>query len=813
MTIVFRQIFKNKLFSFINILGLSFGMAICLVIYQYVGFHTSFDKFHANADRIYRVESTTKSADNKTSYSVTHPSPLGTTLAERSPSVANSAQIARLDYLNASVEFNDGGSMKVFKQPRMIGLGKGFFEMFSTEFVAGGSANFDEPYKVVLTEKASKKYFDNPSEAIGQVLNVKGNTGEQNYELVGVLKDLPDNSHLNFEMALSLPSVELYYGPIESWDNPSFRTYVMLNNGSSKTNVSAAATQIYTENFSESLKISGDEVTFDLQNIQDIHLNSKVSVDSGTSIDSRIIWILSLVAIVIMAVAWINYLNLSFVRTLDRMKEMGVRKCLGSSRRQLTLLFVIESLVMNLLSLCITIVLINLSSNYLAQTTALPVINILNIEVLSFLFGVVTLGTLVTGFYPLVLLKSFNLASVLVGKKGSVVSGKSRKGLVLIQFAVTFLLISGTLTIFRQIDFMRNSDLGIETENILMVEAPPSDVNADNREDRARFRTMTSELLKYPGIESMSMAGEVPGQPISWGSALYLNNQPKESAISTGLISMSHTFPEFFGIDVVAGRALRQDDDPWSKGDVVINEKLAERLGFSNPEDAIGAKIDGFFAPLQVRGVLENHHHTSLHNDYRPIAYILSGWTRYYFFKLRIDENSDIERVDQLNAMIGKMQGEWDGVFPNYQMEYSFVDQGFDQQYKEDVRFGKIFTGFSIVTIVVACLGLFGLTALTVNQRIKEVGIRKVLGASGISLMKLLSKEYAVLVCLAGILSMPLAYYLMNNWLDGYSFRIDLGMWFFIAPFLLIFCLAVVSVVGKIWSVVRSNPVDALRYE
>lgn len=788
-------------------------MAICLVIYQYVGFHTSFDKFNTNADRLFRVESATTSTDNNVSYTITHPAPLGATLAERSPLVTNSAQVARLDYLNASVEFNSNGTLVVFKQPAVIALGKGFFQMFSTDFIAGSFEKFDEPYKAILTEKASKKYFDDPAASIGEIFSMKDNTGEQKYELIGVLKDIPEASHFSFELALSFPSVVKYLGSLDSWDSPAYRTYVLLNDSNDKEAVATTATGIYSENFSESLKNSGDEVTFDLQNIQDIHLNSKVSVDSGTSIDSRVIWILSLVAIVIMAVAWINYLNLSFVRTLDRMKEMGVRKCLGSSRRQLTLLFVIESMVMNLLSLCITIVLINLSSNYLAQTTALPVIDILNIEVLSFLFGVVALGTLVTGFYPLVLLKSFNLAAVLVGKKGSVVSGKSRKGLVLIQFAVTFLLISGTLTIFRQIDFMRNSDLGIETENILMVEAPPSDINADNREDRARFRTMTSELLKYPGIESMSMAGEVPGQPISWGSALYLNNQPKESAISTGLISMSHTFPEFFGIDVVAGRALRQDDDPWSKGDVVINEKLAERLGFSNPEDAIGAKIDGFFAPLQVRGVLENHHHTSLHNDYRPIAYILSGWTRYYFFKLRIDENSDTERVDQLNAMIAKMQGEWDGVFPNYQMEYSFVDQGFDQQYKEDVRFGKIFTGFSIVTIVVACLGLFGLTALTVNQRIKEVGIRKVLGASGVSLMKLLSKEYAILVCLAGILSMPLAYYLMNNWLDGYSFRIDLGVWFFIAPFMLIFCLAVVSVVGKIWSVVRSNPVDALRYE
>ncbi|OEK01536.1 hypothetical protein BFP97_08370 [Roseivirga sp. 4D4] len=813
LTTVFRQIFKNKLFSFINILGLSFGMAICLVIYQYVSFHTSFDKYNENADQLFRLERAIQSVDNNTSYSASHADLLSTILEEKSPLVKETAKVASFNYLNASMEFVIEEDLVAFKQPGVFSVEKSFFDMFSTSFVAGGYQSFDEPYKAILTEKASKKYFSDPAAAIGKVFTLKANAGAQQYELVGIMKDLPNNSHFTFELALSHPSAEKYLGSLNNWQIQAFRTYVLLNSFTDKQTVAQVVDEIFLENYSETLKNSGDKVSFSLNNVQDIHLNSKIPLDDTVTIDKRMVWILSLVAIVILVVAWINYLNLSLVKTLDRMKEMGVRKCLGSSKHQLSLLFVIESLVMNVLSLGITIVLINLTSGYLEQTTALPMINILSYDVLGFLLLIATLGTLVTGFYPLILLKSFNLASVLVGKRGKAASGKSRKVLVLAQFAVTFLLISGTITIFQQIEYMRNTDLGIETENILMVEAPPSDVNADDRQKKARIRTMTTELLKYPGIESMSTAGEVPGQPITWGGALYLNTQPKESAVNTGLISMSYTFPEFFGIDIVAGRALRQDDDPWSKGDVVINEKLAEELGFSNPEDAVGAKIAGFFAPLQVRGVLENHHHTSLHNDYRPIAYILSGWTKYYFFKLRIDESSGANRKDQLNGMIAKMQSEWDEVFPNYQMQYSFVDQGFDQQYKEDVRFGKIFTGFSIVTIVVACLGLFGLTALTVNQKIKEVGIRKVLGASGFSLMKMLSKEYAVMVLVAGIVSMPVAYYLMNNWLDGYSFRIELGAWFFVSPLLLIFVLAVLSVIGKIWKVVQSNPVNALRHE
>ncbi|OEK05116.1 ABC transporter permease [Roseivirga misakiensis] len=813
LTVVLRQIAKNKTFSFINILGLSFGMAICVVIFQYVAFHTSFDTFNTNADRLFRLESETISKDNAVNYSIKHAPLLTATLAEKSPRVADYARIIDFDYLNSSVEFRDDDKLSTFKQEGIKGIDKSFFSMFSTSFIAGGVDKFDEPYKAVLSLKASKKFFDNPETAIGQVFTLKGNAGNQDYELVGVMEDMPANSHLDFQVALSFPSVPKYLGTIDTWDNPAYRGYVLLNDGADQQEVAQLTTSIFNENFSEQLKVSGDQVDFTLQNIQDIHLESQLGDDSGASVNANMIWILSLIAVVILAVAWINYLNLSLVKTLDRMKEMGVRKCLGSSKNQLVQLFLMESFVLNILSLGLTIVLVNLSSGYLSQTTALPLINILDPIVLGVLLGIALLGTLFTGLYPIVLLKSFNLASVLVGKKGKSIGNRSRKGLVLVQFAVTFLLIASTLTIFKQVDFMRNADLGINTENVLLVEAPPSDINADNRQERAKFRAMTNELLKYPGIESMSMSGEVPGQPISWGASLYLNNQPKESAISTGLIAMDYSFPEFFGIDVVAGRALRQGDDPWSKGDVVINEKLAEQLGFSNPEDAIGANISGFFAPLQVRGVLENHHHTSLHNDYRPIAYIVSGWTRYYFFKLRIDENSDESKTGQLSQMITKMQSEWDDVYPNYQMVYSFVDQGFDKQYKEDVRFGKIFTGFSIVTIVVACLGLFGLTALTVNQKVKEVGIRKVLGASGLSLVRLLSKEYALLVTISGLLSLPLAYFLMTNWLNSYTFRIDIGLWFFLIPFAMIICLAVISVVGKILSVVRANPVEALRYE
>ncbi|MEM7298014.1 MAG: FtsX-like permease family protein, partial [Bacteroidota bacterium] len=290
-------------------------------------------------------------------------------------------------------------------------------------------------------------------------------------------------------------------------------------------------------------------------------------------------------------------------------------------------------------------------------------------------------------------------------------------------------------------------------------------------------------------------------------------NESKENAIPTGLVSMDLDFAKFFGIDVVAGRELRKGDDPWTKQDVVINEKLAELLGFATAEEAIGAEISGFYQPLTVRGVMENHHQTSLHNDYQPLAYILSSWTSYYFIKLQLDENSNRSKSAQLASLLTTVQGEWDQVFTDYQMDYFFLDKSFDEQYKEDVRFGKIFSGFSSLAILIACLGLFGLTTFTIQQRTKEIGIRKVLGANVKNLIILLSREYVILIGIACIISIPAAWYIMNNWLNDYHFRIELGWWFYSLPIVFVISMAFLSIVFKILGTVKTNPIKSLRYE
>ena len=807
---IFRQIQKNKVFSFINIFGLALGMAACLVIAQYVSFHSSFDEFHENADQIFRIESIAFKDGEELGQAIKVPLPLGVELLNTTPEVGKVARFYDLNYANSTAKYKDGDDLLNFKQNKIYTAEKSTFDIFSVNFLAGNGNRFDEPYKAIMSSSNAVKFFSDPESAIGEKFTLSGNTGSEEYELVGIVEDLPDNSHLEFELLISHGSIKNYTDE-NSWGYNASFTYVLIDDISKKDKVLADAQRILEEN--GQFEKAGYSFDLFLQPLKDIHLGTLHVDDFRIGVDMITIVSLSIIAVIILVIAWINYMNLSLVRTIERVKEMGIRKCMGSSIKQITGLFIMEAFIMNILALGLAIIVTQIFEKYLINITGLPTTELLNISVLSFIAAIMLVGTVIIGFYPYAILKAINIANVLVGKKGKVGGTKLRKSLVFVQFMITFILISGTLTVYNQTNFMRNADLKIDIENVLVIQAPPGDINNRDRAEVAKFNTLQTELLKYSGIPAIATGGERPGAPISWGTSIYLKNGNQEGSVPTNLISMSVNFPEFFDIDLVAGRALKRGDDPWSKGDVVINEKLAEMLGFSNPEDAIGEDLSGFYAPLTVRGVLENHHHTSLHSDFTPIAYIISGWNEYYFVKLRLDENSTTTRSEQLENLVATVNAEWDKVFDEYTMDYFFLDSSFDEQYKEDLRFGKIFSGFSTIAIVIACLGLFGLTSFTIQQRTKEIGIRKVLGASFDNLMLLLSKEYLLLVLIACIVSIPVSWWLMNLWLDEYTFRIGLGWWFYTIPVFFILSLAFLSVISRVLNTIRTNPVESLRYE
>jgi len=810
---IFRQIQKNKLFTFINIFGLALGMAACLVIALYVNHHTSYDNFHQNGHRIFRLQSIMAKSGKESGVSVTSQSPLSKILKEQSPEIEQIARFLPYNYANAMLNYNGPKGIINEEQKGIYITESSVFDVFELKFIAGSPSTFDEPQKAIMTLENSQKFFDDPEKAIGEKFTINGNNGSFDYELIGIVEKFPTNSHIDFNLLISFKSMDEFTEARTNWSYNSMLAYILLKDPKSVDLIEERANEIFLENGKQIYEPSGISFDYFLQPLADIHISETNSVDFTESVDIQIMYALSLVAIIILVIAWINYMNLSLARTMERIKEMGVRMCMGSSKKQLTALFLMEALIMNMIAFGAALVIIQLLGDYIYDLTGLQLSLLADLKPLLFMTGLVIIGTVLIGFYPYFLLKTLRAVSVLTGGKIKTSKGIGfRKGLVFTQFMITCFLIAATLTVYLQINFMKNADLKIELENILVLKSPPTPIYSSDRENNRLLANLKTELLKYPTITDITSGGEIPGEFISWGTQLKIRNEEDANSVSTRLISMDYDYPEFFDINVIAGRALMKSDNPWSKGDVVINEKLSELLGFDNPQDAIGSKIDGFYAPLEVRGVLENHHHTSLHADFEPIAFIISGWTEYFFVKLQLDPNED-DQLASLNNQIDTIEKEWDSIFPNYPFDFFFLNTYFNEQYKQDERFGKLFTGFSTLAIVIACLGLFGLTSFTIQQRTKEIGIRKVLGAGFSNLMILLSREYLLLVGVASLITLPIAWWIMEKWLLDYSFRINIGWWFFVLPFLAILILSAGSIMFKVISSAQKNPVQSLRYE
>ena len=468
-------------------------MAACLVIAQYVNFHTSFDSFHSKADRIYRLESDAYKNGKLVSQSVTAASLLGETARDQSPSILEVARFYNFSYANSSIIYTDGDNKTNFEQQHVYIADPGVFKLFDFEFEAGSAAKFAEPQKAILTLSESKKFFDDPAKAIGKSFTLSGNNGSHDYELIGVLKDIPSNSHIQFGLLLSYPALDNYSDSRDSWVVNSMITYLLLENPSRQEQALSEIVRLDEENSKAAYEANGLFFDYFLRPIKDIHLNTTNSWAFSEGVDSKTVMVLSLIAVIILVIAWINYMNLSLVRTMERLKEMGVRKCMGSTMQQITQLFVLEAFVMNLIAFGFAILLTQIGEKYLIEVTGLPVSALMDLKVLSLLLGLIAIGTLLIGLYPYILLKTMNIVNILVGNRGKVGGVKMRKTMVLVQFMITFILIAGTVTVYNQINYMREADLGIDIENILVLKSPPGDISQKDREDVKRFSTLKTE--------------------------------------------------------------------------------------------------------------------------------------------------------------------------------------------------------------------------------------------------------------------------------------------------------------------------------
>ena len=800
--IAWRNLISHKAYSSINIVGLAIGIAACMLILQYVSFELSYEDFHANKNRIYRVQQ--DRYDN---------GKLATQWAAGAYAVGNSFKDAIPEIEDYVKLVQEGGDMTILinNQPRKIEKGffasSSFFKVFSYPLLQGDvNTVLQEPNTAVLSATTAKSLFGNDN-AIGKLFTLRG---RYNFKVTGVFKDMPANTQLRPNILMSYStyidvSKKVFGGdPETAWNWDGCLTYLLLRKDADPKKVEAKFIPIVEKANGAELKKYNSAAVYKLQPLGDIHLNSNYMQEPAPNGDGKTVYLLLGIAFFIVIIAWVNYINLATAKAISRAKEVGVRKSIGSQRKQLIFQFLFESALLNAFALVLALVLVLL---------ALPVFNQLSGQELSFslisnktfwlaLTGLFIGGVVLSGIYPAFVLSSFNPVEVLKGRMVATAKGTLlRKSLVTFQFTASLFLLIGTLVVYRQINFMRKQSLGINIDQTLIVKRPAI-TDSTYPSKMAAFK---NDLLQNNFINKVSALTTVPGQAIDWNAGgIKLAGTDESKSKQYRVIGVDYDFVDLFELKLIAGRKFSKDFGADPKA-VLFNKAGIELLGFTKPEEAIGKKIDFWGEQFTIAGVTENFHNKSLREAYEPLIIRLIPDVQGYF--------AIKTQANQSAQTIAKVKAAWASFFPSNTFDYFFLDDYFNNQYKADQRFGQVFGFFTLLAILVACLGLFGLASFTTLQRTKEIGIRKVLGASVFRILNLLYREFAMLLVIAFIIVLPLSWITVNKWLQGYAFRIDMHWSFFVLPFITIVLVALLTVSVQTIKAAIANPVKSLRTE
>ena len=797
LLIAFRNLQKNKVFSFINIFGLAVGMAAGLLIIQYVSFELSFDNFHAKKDRVFRV---TQDRYDRGKLSTQW---AGGAFAEGNNFKNNFPQVE--DF----VKIVDAGPSLAINNAQKIVLEKSyfatasFFNVFSYQLISGDPKTaLKEVFSTVLTETAAKKLFGT-ADAVGKIFKIDTNV----YKVTGVMKDYPANTHFRSDLLISYSTFLKFVGPKNdidnAWLNDGCLTYLLLKPGVDPK-ILEAKFKPYVDGVYKKLNWSGASAVYHLLPLDKIHLSPNLMIEAEPHGDGKSVYLLAGIAIFVIIIAWINYINLATARGIGRAKEVGVRKTLGSAKGQLIMQFMLESMLLNGLAVMLAIILIIV---FLPIFSALSGQNV-TLDLLvkpAFWLGVVGLflvGSFFSGFYPAIVLSSFRPVEVMKGKLSASTGGIIlRKVMVVFQFAASIFLLIGSLTVYRQVSFMETQNLGINIDQTLVIKPPLAHIDSFYRSMSA----FKNECLRNPSVKSITVSTSIPGEPVQWNAG---GIKPKGTDQSQGkqyrIIGGDYDYLKAYGAKLIAGRVFSKDfaTDPHA---VVFNEKATELMGFEKPEQAIGKQIDFWGQVYTIIGVVQNYHQQSLHDAYDAIIFRCIPDVR---GNVSVKINSA-----NLDQTLATLKSNWKIFFPQDQFDYFFLDQHFNEQYHADKQFGQVFATFTGIGILVACLGLFGLVSYTIIQRTKEIGIRKVLGASVNTILRLLYQDFALLVLIAFLVAAPLGWLAVHQWLQTYAFRIDISWLFFAIPFIVVTSVAMATVSYLSVKAALMNPVLSLKVE
>ncbi|MFT4759631.1 MAG: putative ABC transport system permease protein [Saprospiraceae bacterium] len=796
LKIGWRNLRKNPSNSIIHITGLALGLMAFLLIQQYIAFEKSYDTFHFAPKSLYRL--TTDQVVNvelKVRDAMSH-SPAGAMLMEELPEILNYTTT----YKSEAVVFKIGD--RPIEENHLIGVDSNFLNLFNYKVLAGNKATMlTKPSSIVLTESKAKKYFgeENP---IGKTIEVsEGFAGKAT--VTGVIEDIPVNTHYHFDILMSISTI-LDELEDDGWNGYNYYTYVQLDERADMAALNAKLPAL-------SKKYMGDEdgILFNLQAVPDIYLQSDATYEPQTQGSAQAVSFLSIISIFILLIAWINYVNLSTARAMERAKEVGVRKVVGAPKSQLMMQFFMEAFIINLLGAILAVTLAQTLLPYFNNLVGKTVIdNVWNSP--NFIKNLVlffSLGTLVTGIYPALVLSSFKPIAVLRGSFGS--SKKEammRKGLVIFQFAASLILIAGTVIIYQQIRYMTGKDIGINTEQVLGFNNP--DLGDDRK---TKYASFLNELRQIKGVKNAGGINDLPGgggSDISSASGgAKIVGQTEQAKGTIYINTMDDQLAETLNMKVLAGRNFNSKLASDSIA-VVINEAMLKMLGVSDIESVINQTFqigrDADKNNFSIVGVVKDFNRTTFKDNVEPTLFFHDATPNRTVIKL--EEGGVKKGLAGIETLWGKF-------FPSTPFTFSFLDDRFDKLYQEDKKFGLIFLNFALLAIIVASMGLFGLASYLALQRTKEVGIRKVLGASVSNIVLLFFKDFLWLIVIAVVIGVPLIYWSMSDWLGSYAYRIDFPWLVLILAVLMVTALAFFTVSIQTWKLAMLNPSKTIRTE
>ena len=798
LKIALRVFNKEKSFTFINVLGLAIGLAVTLLIIQYVRFELSYENTHNNAEKIVRLTMDYLDGQTVTAQDCETYPPIGPSIKEELSEVSNFTRV----YSVSEPELNFKIGEKPFLIDKVYVVDAAFFSIFNYPLIHGSQENiFTAPYQIVLTESMAMHLF-NRLDVIGEIGLIPQQKKDVRLKVVGVIPDSPANTHLKINMLISYPTMISEWGETDdNWNGNNTYTYVQLAENTDYEKFDNALGK-FSERLITAKKIENERVVG--QKITDIHLYSHKTFEPENNNEALTVFFLLGVAFLVILSAFVNYINLATSKALDRAKEVGVRKVVGSSKGQLRAQFLTESALIHLFAGILAIGFILLSKNKFIALAGLPI----DFPILSApdfwltLLAFVLLGILLSGTYPAFLLSSFKPSAVLKGNYGHSAKGiLLRKSLVVFQFVITIILLVQTFTVFEQINFMRDTDLGLNTEKTVVIKAPAAN------EELANYNTFKQALLQHANVQSVALSSAVPGQPTSqFGTTTGINlpDALTQHYYNFYLSDIDNDFIDVMDLDLIAGDNFNEKINK-ALPEIIVNEKAIELWRIATPQAAIGRTLNFWGETWTIKGVIKNYYQVSPKSPHIPILHYQSD-SFGEFASIKFTNDNPSEQIATIESVFKSN-------YPNSPFSYFFLDSEYDKQFKADERFRDVFSTLTIVSIFIACLGLFGLASFTVSKRTKEIGIRKVIGASTFSIMYLLTKDFVKTVGIALLIGFPITYLLVTRWLGNFATRIELGGHLFILPAILVLVLVILSLSLKTIHTAMANPIDCLKEE